>query len=167
MSTSPAVNISISIPGDTPAGALRAIALPLLAAAAALEPTPGQPSAGTPAPYPAREAPPAMDACKAMWQNAQQESGGKLFNIHDYIGQGLVQGAAPGATPRMSQETQDRLEAAIVALGRSEWGQKWLADDYCASMIDRRYCYEFVGYWVTRASANPDDGFTRHFNRPL
>lgn len=115
--------------------------------------------------YPPLEAPLAMTACRAMWQNAQQESR-ELFDIHKYIGRGLVQGKLPGQEPRMSQRVQDELEAAIRALGKSEWGQRWLSDDYCASMIDRRYCYEFVGYWVTRKSANPDDGFERHYYAP-
>jgi hypothetical protein len=113
--------------------------------------------------YPTTEVPPAHDACRPMWEQAQKEG---LFNIHDYVGAGLVQGMTPGQTPRMSQKTQDALEASIRALGRSEWGQAWLSDDYNASMIGRRYCYEFVGYWVTRTSHNPDDGFTRHYNAP-
>lgn len=121
---------------------------------------PTNPSPGSD--YPTTEAPRAMDACKVMWQNAQQEDP-SLFNIHDFIGRGLVQGATPGATPRMSQRTQDELEAAILALGRSEWGQRWLSDDRCAAAIDARYCYGFVGYFVTK---NPDDTYERHYRAP-
>lgn len=129
-------------------------------------------TAGTtpqPPSYPATEVPPAHDACKRMWEAAMNATNpkGELFNIHDFVGQGLVQGATPGAMPRMSQEVQDRLEAAIRALGRSEWGQDWLSHDENASMIDHRYCYEFVGYYVTPAHPhNPDLGFIRTHEAP-
>jgi len=119
--------------------------------------------------YPATEVPPAHDACKRLWEAAMNATNpkGQIFNIFDYVGQGLVQGATPGAMPRMSQETQDRLEAAIRALGRSEWGQEWLSHDENASMIDHRYCYEFVGYYVTPAHPhNPDLGFVRTHSAP-
>lgn len=124
------------------------------------------PTTPTPTPggnYPATEAPPAYDKCRPMWEQAQREG---LFRVFDYVGQGLVQGSLPDSQPRMSQEMQDKLEAAIQAIGRSEWGQRWLSSDYNASMIDRRYCYSFVGYWVSRVSNNPDDGFKRHYNAP-
>jgi hypothetical protein len=127
---------------------------------------PEMPSSGT---YPVTEVPPAHDACKRMWEAAMNATNpkGRLFNIFAFVGQGLVQGATPGAAPRMSQETQDALEAAIVALGHSEWGQSWLSHDENASMIDHRYCYKFVGYYVTPAHPhNPDLGFVRTHSAP-
>lgn len=115
--------------------------------------------------YPKREVPPAHGACKRMWEAAMNATNpkGQLFNIFAFVGQGLTTGQLPDQPPRMSQDTQDRLEAAIRALGRSDWGQEWLSHDENAALIDHRYCFYFVGYYVTR---NPDDTLTRHYTSP-
>lgn len=170
MNVTKSISLSISLPEETAAATFAAIAGALRTVAGQLDP-PAVPQPAVPVAVPtqpATEAPPAYDRCRPLWEAAQKVApAGSLFNIHNYIGRGLQAGDTPGAYARMPQETQDRLEAAIKALGRSDWGQEWLSHDENASLIDRKYCFEFVGYWVTRTSANPDDGFTRHFNRPL
>lgn len=116
---------------------------------------------------PVREVPPCYDACKRLWEAAMKvEPAGSLFNIHDYIGAGIQQGQEQMNEGRMSQAMQDRLENDVRMLGKSEWGQEWLSHDENAAMIDRRYCYYFVGYWLVRASHNPDDGYIRRTDNP-
>lgn len=116
---------------------------------------------------PAREVPPCYDACKRLWEAAMKvDPAGSLFNIHDYIGEGIQQGQEQMNADRMSQAMQDRLENDVRMLGKSAWGQEWLSHDENAAMIDRRYCYYFMGYWLVRKSHNPEDGYVRRTDNP-
>lgn len=165
MSITKTISLSITLPDEATCNGLAAA---LRIVASQLEVQVITPPAA-PAAQPAAEAPPAYDKCRALWEAAQKVApAGSLFSIHDYVGRGLQQGVPHIHEGRMPQETQDRLEAAIMALGRSDWGQEWLSHDENAAQIDRAYCFEFVGYWVTRAHpTNPEMGYVRHTGRPL
>lgn len=166
MSITKTISLSITLPDES---CFAAFAAALHTAARQIEPAAVPQPAPTSPPQPAREAPPAYDKCRALWEAAQKVApAGSLFSIHDYVGRGLQQGVPHIHEGRMPQETQDRLEAAIMALGRSDWGQEWLSHDENAAQIDRAYCFEFVGYWLTRAHpTNPEMGYVRHTGRPL
>lgn len=89
---------------------------------------------------------PAYDKCRALWEAAGRE---QVFNIHAFIGQGIQQGAAQMYS---GHETDwQAVEDAIVALGKSEWGKKWLSYDVNAELIDKEYLFNFVGYNVQRS----------------
>lgn len=90
---------------------------------------------------------PAYDACRPMWEAAQREG---AFDVHQFIGQGIQQGAAQIALAGATTVDQQALEDAIVALGLGEWGQAWLAHDVNAELIHRDYLRRFRGYTVRR-----------------
>jgi len=104
-------------------------------------------------PLPAN-AKPAYDACRQMWEAAQKAG---MFNIFAYI---------PGLQPLAAQMTVSRpaeqMNADIVKLGFTVWGQDWLSHDENAALIDPDYQRHFLGYRVVRKNQNDHmQGFNR------
>lgn len=121
---------------------------------------------GTPAGYPATEAPPCYSAVRPFIDHAIRDNPPRL-RMEDYEMVGIQQGQEQIFAPRMSQAAQNRLEADVRALLASEYGQEWLSHDENAVLIDRRYCYHFTGgenggYTVDR---RPDGELVRDYTR--
>lgn len=104
-------------------------------------------------PLPAN-AKPAYDACRQLWEAAQKVG---AFNIFAYI---------PGLQPLAAQMGEarpaDKMNADIIKLGFSVWGQEWLSHDENAALIDPDYQRHFLGYRVVRKNQNDH---TQGFNR--
>lgn len=88
---------------------------------------------------------PAYDACKPLWEAAQRAG---AFDIFQYIGKGIQEGAAQMYSGHVTD--WKACEDAIVALGKSEWGQEWLSHDVNAELIHPMYLKQFRGYTVRR-----------------
>lgn len=99
----------------------------------------GRDASGTPRPAPA------YDACRPMWEAAQRDL---AFNMHDFTGVGVQQGAAQMYSKHVTDWAA--VEKAIVALGKSDWGQVWLSHDENAELIYKDYLKLFRGYTVER-----------------
>ena len=86
---------------------------------------------------------PAYDAMRGLWKAAIRDpNSGLTIN-------------ALGALMQDPQRTED----ALRALAQSSWGREWLSHDENAALIGRTYGLQLLGYWVTRKSFNPDDGY--------
>ena len=93
-------------------------------------------------------------ACRALW-NAAANAG--LFNLADYI-PGLQQFGAYRKPPKTAEE----MNADIIKLGFSAWGQEWLAEDKNLAMIHPAYARHFVGYTAKRKHQNDESqGYIR------
>lgn len=115
---------------------------------------------------PATEAPPCMSACRQFIDRAIHD---RKLNMEDYGVPGIQQGSVPGygaTPPRMTQANQDKLEKDVRDLLASEYGQEYLSDQSNAAAIDRRYCFAFTGYFLTKKSNNPDDGYVINTRSP-
>lgn len=88
---------------------------------------------------------PAYDACKPLWEAAQRAG---AFDIFQYIGKGIQEGAAQMYDGHVTDWRA--VEDAIVALGKSDWGQDWLSHDVNAELIHPMYLKQFRGYTVRR-----------------
>lgn len=131
------------------ANTLRSIIAQLQSVVDALDPHPAAPvAAPVPAPfgtYPdgTPKTAPAYDACRPMWEAAQREG---AFDVHQFIGQGIQQGAAQIALAGATTVDQQ----ALLELGRGAWGQAWLAHDVNAELVHPMYLKQFRGYTVRR-----------------
>lgn len=97
---------------------------------------------------------PAYDACRGLWEAAQKA---RMFDVFAYI---------PGLQPLGAHITQarpaDQMNADIVKLGFTAWGQEWLSDDRNAALIDPDYQRHFLGYRVVRKHQNDEaQGYNR------
>ena len=88
---------------------------------------------------------PAYDACRPLWEAAQREG---AFDMHKFIGQGIQQGAAQMYSGHVTDWRA--VEEALLELGKSDWGQAWLAHDGNAELIHPHYLKLFRGYTVKR-----------------
>lgn len=149
---------------------LRAIAAQLLSVAAQLElPAAGSgcgvtvPDTRAPFGLDASGQPkpaPAYDACRPMWEAAQREG---AFDIHQFIGQGVQEGAAQMYAGHVTDWLA--VEDALLELGRGEWGQAWLAHDVNAEMVHPHYLKLFLGYTVHRVYDKAGD-LVRYDRKP-
>ena len=104
-------------------------------------------------PLPAN-AKPAYDACRGLWEAAQKA---RMFDVFAYI---------PGLQPLGVHITQprpaDQMNADIIKLGFTVWGQEWLSHDANAALIDPDYQRHFLGYRVVRVNQNDESqGYRR------
>ena len=99
----------------------------------------GRDASGVPLPAPA------FDKCHAL-REAGQVAG--VFDIHQFIGVGIQQGAAQMYSDHVTDWAA--VEKAIVAFGKSDWGQEWLSHDENAELVHRDYLTLFRGYTVER-----------------
>ena len=104
-------------------------------------------------PLPAN-AKPAYDACRGLWEAAQKA---RMFDVFAYI---------PGLQPLGAHITQtrpaDQMNADIIKLGFTVWGQEWLSHDANAALIDPDYQRHFLGYRVVRVNQNDEaQGYRR------
>lgn len=81
---------------------------------------------------------PAYDACRGLWEAAQRAG---AFSIWAYIGPGLQSYAGQLTNPPKAD--LHALEAAIVALGMSPWGQAWLAHAENRALVAPVYVRRF------------------------
>jgi hypothetical protein len=104
----------------------------------------------------------AYDACRQMWEAADMarrsgEIGAPDFDKFRYIG-----GILPGGQVRIPEKGPSEMQADIVALGHSVWGQQWLSNDSNAAQIDPDYLRHFLGYRVVRKAQNDESqGYNR------
>lgn len=98
----------------------------------------------------------------ALWRAADtaRRSGqpdAPAFDMFEYIG-GIQQGGGVRIPPKSPEQmTED-----ILALGLSDWGQRWLSDDRNAALIDPDYQRHFLGYRVARRAQNDEtQGYIR------
>lgn len=97
---------------------------------------------------------PAYDACRGLWEAAQKA---RMFDIFQYI-----PGIQPLASHIREQRPADQMNADIIKLGFTAWGQEWLSDDRNAALIDADYQRHFLGYRVVRKNQNDESqGYNR------
>lgn len=100
------------------------------------------------------DAKPAYDACRGLWEAAQKA---RMFDIFQYI-----PGIQPLASHIREQRPADQMNADIIKLGFTAWGQEWLSDDRNAALIDPDYQRHFIGYRVVRKNQNDESqGYNR------
>lgn len=88
---------------------------------------------------------PAYDACRGLWEAAQRAG---AFSIWVYVGPGLQSYAGQLTNP--PKPDLQALEDAIVALGKSPWGQAWLAHKDNRALVGAAYVRRFGYRPVTR-----------------
>lgn len=88
---------------------------------------------------------PAYDACRGLWEAAQRAG---AFSIWVYIGPGIQSYAGQLTNP--PKPDLQALEDAIVALGKSPWGQAWLAHIENRALVAPAYVRRFGWKPVTR-----------------
>ena len=97
---------------------------------------------------------PAYDACRGMWEAARKVG---MFDIFAYI-----PGLQPLGVHITQQRPADQMNADIIKLGFTAWGQEWLSDDRNAALIDPDYQRHFLGYRVVRKHQNDEaQGYNR------
>ena len=114
-----------------------------------------EPSSGsyTKKPLPSN-AKPAYDACRGLWEAAQKA---RMFDVFAYI-----PGLQPLGVHITQQRPADQMNADIIKLGFTAWGQEWLSDDRNAALIDPDYQRHFLGYRVVRKHQNDEaQGYNR------
>ena len=110
-------------------------------------------------PLPA-DAKPAVHACHALWEavqvaNYRGDPDVPKFNYFDYA-RGLQPGGGLVNSPEASAEVAAALNSAIIALGFTEWGQRWLNVGANGSQIDPAYQRHFLGFVWKRANQNDE-----------
>ena len=104
-------------------------------------------------PLPAN-AKPAYDACRGLWEAAQKA---RMFDVFAYI-----PGLQPLGVHITQQRPADQMNADIIKLGFTVWGQEWLSHDANAALIDPDYQRHFLGYRVVRVNQNDEaQGYNR------
>jgi len=96
------------------------------------------------------------DACRQLWEAAtiatrQNVPGHPNFNAFDYI-IGIQAGRPFYSGPDRTAE----MNAAIIALGNSPWGQAWLNRPENGSQIDVDYQRHFLGFVWVRVNQNDE-----------
>lgn len=87
---------------------------------------------------------PSWSKCRALWTAAMNQVGPDGKPLFDYWAYATgLQSLSGGDAPHHVNDDPQAFEDAVLALGRSAWGQFWLSFPQNRAMIDKEYRDKF------------------------